>query len=60
MKNPHEILTLKEMEILRLRRETAALRLVIELLNEDNELAEAPSDTLGRPAPICLGATGDD
>lgn len=37
VKNPYEVLLLKQQQILQLRQETEALRLVIELLDKDEE-----------------------
>lgn len=50
MKNPYEVLLLKQQQILQLRQETEALRLVIELLDKDEEGDALPTAPDGRHA----------
>jgi hypothetical protein len=40
MKNPHEVLRMKEQEILRVKNEINALRIAARLLNEDTDASD--------------------
>jgi hypothetical protein len=45
MKNPHEVLRVKEQEILRVKNEINALKIAARLLNDDADAAEpAPAN----------------
>jgi hypothetical protein len=44
MKNPHEVLRMKEQEVLRVKNEINALRIAARLLNEDTDAAEQTSE----------------
>ena len=59
MKNPYEVLGLKEEKAFQLRWETEALRFVIGLLDREDEEDASPANTPdGRPAIRCLTNSG--
>ena len=61
MENPYEVLAQKEMEVLRLRRETEALRLVIDLLEDETEPGESSRAALRAPSPLlCFRSEGEE
>jgi hypothetical protein len=44
MKNPHEVLRMKEQEVLRVKNEINALRIAARLLNDETDAAEQTSE----------------
>jgi hypothetical protein len=44
MKNPHEVLRIKEQELSRVKNEINALRIAARLLSEETDTAEQPSE----------------
>jgi hypothetical protein len=48
MRDPYQVLHEKQMEVLRLRKETAALRLVLSMLDDENK-EEADMNTTASP-----------
>ncbi|HET7206277.1 MAG TPA: hypothetical protein VFI95_06820 [Terriglobales bacterium] len=52
MRNPYEVLSEKEVEIARLRKETAALRLVIDLIDDHDpdRLTVSPAQSSSQPS----------
>jgi predicted HTH domain antitoxin len=55
MKDPYEVLSQKYVEVARLRKETEALRLVIELMEEGHDSTDVATELEGQSLTLCTG-----
>ena len=59
MKNPYEVLEQKELAVMRIRKEIDALRLTIQLIDEEDSTDGKPAE-MPRPSPRLVDEQGCD